>query len=57
MNEFNQLTKIDAWAVADELLELILQGLDDGSLTMTQHRRDLFDGIYRIWIGDDVPYE
>lgn len=31
----------------NRLLNLMLDGIDDGSITMTAHRRDQFDGIYR----------
>jgi hypothetical protein len=34
----------------DKLIEVVLKGLDDGSITMTNHRRDLFDAIYSEYV-------
>jgi hypothetical protein len=34
----------------DKLIEMVLRGLDDGSITMTNHRRDLFDAIYSEYV-------
>jgi hypothetical protein len=34
----------------DKLIEVVLAGLDDGSLVMSKHRRDLFDAIYSEYV-------
>jgi hypothetical protein len=36
--------------LADDMIEFVLKGLDDNSIQMTKHRRDLFDAIYREYV-------
>jgi len=43
-------TVADTGTKYDELMNLILDGLDNNSIQMTQHRRDLFDAIYREYV-------
>lgn len=33
-----------------KLMEFVLDGLDNNSIQMTRHRRDLFDAIYREYV-------
>jgi hypothetical protein len=44
---------LDWYEMFGKLVNLTLDGLDDNSIQMSQHRRDLFDAIYREYNGSD----
>lgn len=41
---------LDWYEEYNKLMGLMLDGLDDNSIRMSQHRRDLFDAIYREYV-------